>query len=70
MRQSPLTLTPCVCWLLVHLLEDDAAVVAAEAKAVTECHLDVMLLLLTRTHHLGINTILWAGDVDGGVNPT
>jgi hypothetical protein len=55
---------------LVHLLENDAAVVAAESKAVAECHLDVMLLLLTRTHNLGVNTILGAGHVDGGVKPT
>lgn len=44
--------------LLLHLFEDDTAVVPAEAEAVAERYLDVMLLLLTRTHHLGVDTLL------------
>lgn len=51
------------------LLEDDAGVVAAEAEAVAEAHLDVALLLLARTHHRRVHALLRTAHVDGGVHP-
>lgn len=42
---------------------------AAKAKAVAECHLDIVLLLVARHNSHGVNTILGVLKVDGGVHP-
>lgn len=55
---------------LSHRFEQQTAIVSPETKGVTQCHVDVQLLLLICTYHIQVNAILRCLEVNGGVHIT